>query len=56
MYSTYDKDASIAVLALDAQKAFDRLEWSQILTVMKELSVSKNFISWVEMLYSSPKA
>ena len=34
MYSSYDKDSNISILALDAQKGFDQVEWRCILTVI----------------------
>uniref|UniRef100_A0A8D0AP61 Reverse transcriptase domain-containing protein n=1 Tax=Sander lucioperca TaxID=283035 RepID=A0A8D0AP61_SANLU len=56
MYSRYDKDSKIAILALDAQKAFDQIEWRYVLTVIKEFGLGDGFASWVEMLYAAPTA
>lgn len=56
MYSKYDKDSKISILALDARKAFDQVEWKYILAVIKEFGLGNNFASWVEMLYGCPSA
>lgn len=56
MYSRYNKDSKISILALDARKAFDQVEWKYILAVIKEFELGDNFASWVEMLYACPSA
>ena len=56
MYSRHDKDSKIAILALDAQKAFDQIEWRYILAVIKEFGLGDGFASWVEMLHAAPTA
>ena len=56
IYSRYDKDSKISILALDARKTFDQVEWKYILAVIREFGLGNNFASWVEMLYSCPSA
>ena len=56
MYTKFSKDSKIAVLALDAQKAFDQVEWSYLLSAIKEFGLGENFASWVKMLYARPTA
>ena len=56
MYSKHDKDSKVAILALDAQKAFDQVEWNYILTVINEFGLGKSFVSWVEIIYACPTA
>lgn len=56
MYARYHRSSKISVLALDAKKAFDQVEWKYILAVIKEFGLGDNFASWVEMLYAHPTA
>ena len=56
MYTSFGKDSKIAVLALDAQKAFDQVEWSYILAAIREFGLGESFASWVKMLYARPTA
>lgn len=56
MYTKFSKNSKIAVLALDAQKAFDQVEWSYLLSAIKEFGLGENFASWVKMLYARPTA
>ena len=44
------------VISVDAEKAFDRVEWSYLLFSLQQFGFSSNFISWVRLLYSSPYA
>lgn len=48
-------EPSIAV-ALDAEKAFDRLEWPFLFKVLAKYGFGQSFINWVKTLYHMPRA
>lgn len=42
--------------SLDAEKAFDRVEYRYHFTAIKRFGLSEDFISWVKLLYPFPVA
>jgi len=46
-----DSKASVAILALDAEKAFDQIEWDYILALIRELDMGDAFASWGKLSY-----
>jgi len=45
-----------AVFSLDAEKAFDRIEWKYMWAVLQRFGFRHNFISMIKALYHSPLA
>ena len=41
-----------AVLALDQEKAFDRVDWDFLLVTLDHMGFGPSFVSWVKLLYS----
>lgn len=46
----------VLMMALDAEKAFDRVEWDFMFQVMKEVGIPKKFSSSVFRIYSQAEA
>ncbi|KAF7642911.1 hypothetical protein LDENG_00248450 [Lucifuga dentata] len=43
------------VISLDAEKAFDKVNWTFLFTVLQKFGFGESFIHWVTTLYNSPK-
>lgn len=43
-----------ALISLDAQQAFDRIEWPYLLNVLPKYGFGTNFLNWIQILYTNP--
>ena len=46
--------APVALLSLDQEKAFDRVNWSFLRATLARMGLEPSFISWVNLFYASP--
>lgn len=47
-------DAQGVVVSLNAEKAFDLVEWEFLWQVLAKLNFGPNIISWVQLMYKNP--
>ena len=43
-----------AILGLDQEKAFDRIEWKYMYSIMEKMGIPDIFIHWIKILYQKP--
>lgn len=51
LYANHEKDSKVAIISLDAQKAFDQIEWSYMFEALTRFGYGDSFIAWVKILY-----
>ena len=53
VYYVNENNLTTAILALDQEKAFDRVDWEFLLATLDHMGFGPSFISWVKLLYSN---
>lgn len=56
MWHVKERDTPTAALSLDAEKAFDRVEWEYLFLVLEHMGFGKDFLNKLRLLYRNSTA
>lgn len=56
MQLAQSQNVPIAAISLDAEKAFDKVEWGFIFSALSHFGFGPCFSQWVKIIYKEPKA
>ncbi len=56
MWASQNVSSPVAAISLDAEKAFNRVEWPFLIGTLKAFGFGNGFVSWIRLLYLNPRA
>lgn len=56
IWAVRDSNSPTAAISLDAEKAFDRVEWKYLHRVLNTYGFGQGFMKWIRILYKNPVA